>query len=233
MDTKMRKALATSTKVSMRLILFCAFCVLLCAFCVPPADLFQTRLNLETGYWIPRRVVAQDDRGHHYVPLREVEMEIKDFTFPTLEGGRINLRESAQTPNLILVHYFAAWCHNSNFDVKTMTEIYDRYRDQGLLVIGVCEYSSRDELRDFIKKHKPTYPICIEGDGRKKDRTGTTHYAYRSRVDDQRLWGTPLNILIDAAVIEPDGEVVARNARVAPGEVIKTELEELIREKLR
>ncbi len=179
-----------------------------------------------------QNVQAIEAHSHHYVPLREVGMEIKDFTFPTLEGGGVNLREAAKGKKLVLVHYFAAWCRNSNFDVTTMTEIYDKYRDQGLLVIGVCEYSSRDELRGFIKKHKPAYPICIEGDGRKKDRTGTTHYAYRNQVDDQRLWGTPLNILISADEIQKEGEIVTKRVRIAPGEVIKTELEELIREKL-
>jgi hypothetical protein len=179
-----------------------------------------------------RKVQTVEAQTHHYVPLREVEMEIRDFTFPTLEDSRVNLRESARGKKLVLVHYFAAWCRNSNFDVKTMTEIYDKYRDRGLLVIGVCEYSSRDELRAFIEKHKPPYPICIEGDGRKKDRTGTTHYAYRSQVDDQRSWGTPLNVLISTDEIQREGDFVARHVRVAPGEVIKTELEELIREKL-
>lgn len=176
-------------------------------------------------------VIAQEDRGHHYVPLREAAMEIKDFTFPTLDGGKLNLREAAQGKRLVLVHYFAAWCHNSNYDVVTMTELYNKYRAQGLLVIGVCEYSTRDELRKFIAKHKPTYPICIEGD-EKKDRTGTTHYAYRKQVDDQRLWGTPLNVLIAAAEIQEKGDVIAKRVLIAPGEVVKKEIEDLLSEKL-
>lgn len=184
-------------------------------------------------------VLAQTDQNlkvqtveaalHDHAPLREVEIEIKDFTFPALDDSPINLRESARGKKMTLVHYFAAWCHNSNFDVKTMTEIYDKYREQGLLVIGVCEYSSRKELREFIEKHKPTYPICIEGDGKSRDRTRTTHYAYRRQVDDQRKWGTPLNILIADSNIQSEGEIVARRVRLAPGEVVKTELEEIIR----
>jgi len=174
---------------------------------------------------------AQESR-HHYVPLREATIEIKDFTFPTLDGGKLNLREAAQGQRLVLVHYFAAWCHNSRYDVVTMTKLYDQYRAQGLLVIGVCEYSTRDELRKFIAKHQPTYPICIEGDGEKKDRTGTTHYAYRKQVDDQRLWGTPLNVLIAAEDIQKDGDIVARRVHIAPGEVIKKEFEDLLSEKL-
>jgi peroxiredoxin len=174
---------------------------------------------------------AQEDK-HQYASLREAEAEVKDFTFTTLDDGRVNLREAARGKRLVLIHYFASWCHNSNFDVATMTELYDKYRDRGFLVIGVCEYSSRNELRGFIKKHNPTYPICLENDGKKKDRVGTTHYAYRSKAGDDRLWGTPFNILIADSDIQNEGEVFARRIRVAPGEAIKTELEEVIRHHL-
>lgn len=176
---------------------------------------------------------GQHDKGHHYVPLREVEMEIRDFSFATLDGKIINLREAVKGKKLVLVHYFAAWCHNSNFDVRTMKEFYDKYKDQGFLVVGVCEYSNETELRGFIERHKPEYPICVEGDGKFKDRTGTTHYAYRSKLDDNRHWGTPLNILIAAEDVQKKGDIVAKRVRIATGEVIKSEFEELIREKLK
>lgn len=174
--------------------------------------------------------VAQDDKGHYYVPLRNVEMEIKDFNFATLDGKTINLREAVKGKKLVLIHYFAAWCHNSNFDVKTMKELYEKYKDQGFTVIGVCEYSNELELRGFIERHEPEYPICIEGDGKFKDRTGTTHYAYRSKLDDNRHWGTPLNILIAAEDVQKKGDIVAKRVRIAAGEVIKSEFEELIKQ---
>jgi hypothetical protein len=114
-----------------------------------------------------------------------------------------------------------------------MKELYEKYKDRGFLVIGVCEYSRPEELREFIEKHKPTYPICMEGDGKLKDRTGTTHYRYRNKLDDNRHWGTPLNVLIDADDVLNRKEVVASHVRVAPGEVIKSEFEELIQERLK
>lgn len=175
---------------------------------------------------------AQVDSGHTYAPMREAELDIKDFNFPTLSGESIRLSEALSGRKLVLLHYFAAWCHNSNYDVVTINELYDKYRDQGFIVIGVCEYSTKGELKKFIEKHKPSYPVCYEGEGRKKDRTGTTHYLYRKKVEDTRLWGTPLNILLNADDVVKEGEIVVRRVRVAPGELVKTEVEELIRERL-
>jgi len=176
---------------------------------------------------------AQNDHGHYYVPMREVEMEIKDFSFPTPDGQTIKLSEAVKGKKVVLIHYFAAWCHNSKFDVNTMKELYEKYKDRDFLVIGICEYSNEAELRGFIETYKPTYPICVEGDGKLKDRTGTTHYAYRSQLEDNRHWGTPLNILIAAEDFQKKGEVVTKHVRIAAGEVIKSEFEELIRERVK
>jgi peroxiredoxin len=164
---------------------------------------------------------------HHYGSLREADIELKDFTYPTTQGGSIRLREIIKDKNLVILHYFAAWCHNSNYDVKTMTEIHNRYKDKGVLVLGVFEYSKNDEIRAFLEKHNPPYPICIEG-GKKLDRTATTHYAYRKRANDDRAWGTPLNLFFSAKDVLGEGDIVASHVRVALGEAIKSEIEEWI-----
>ncbi len=171
------------------------------------------------------------DADHQYAPLREVQLSFKDFSFPTLEGTVLNLREQARGSSVVIVSFFAAWCHNSNYDVKTLNELYFKYRDQGLAIIGVCEYSSADELRDFIAKHQPAYPICFEGDHQTRQRD-TTHFYYRQKVGDKkRKWGTPLNIVIRAEDRLEQGDTVAKRVLVATGELIKKEVEELIQQK--
>jgi len=169
---------------------------------------------------------------HQYAPLREVKLELKDFSFSTLEGATLNLREAARGKRLILVTYFAAWCHNSNYDVETINELYTKYREPGLAVVGVCEYSSPEELRGFIERHKPTYPICLEGGDQIKDRSATTHYHYRKQAGDQRRWGTPFSILISADEMREQGETITKRAHAAAGELIKAEAEEFIRQQL-
>lgn len=186
-----------------------------------------------TASILPAASGGQEFSSHNYSSLRAVEIQLKDFSFDKLDGEPISLREAVKGQKLILVHYFAAWCHNSNFDVVTINELYKKYRHQGFAVIGVCEYSTASELKEFIENHQPEYPICLEGDGKKKQRTGTTHYFYRQQAHDQRLWGTPLNILVSAEDLNPTGEIVAGRAQIALGELVKTEVDELLKEKLK
>lgn len=170
--------------------------------------------------------------AHEYAPLHEAVLEIKDFSFKTLDDKSLNLRAAAQGKQLVLVHYFAAWCHNSNYDVETINELYRKYKDSGLQVIGVCEYSKPEELRNFIKQHNPEYPICLESE-KTKDRLKTTHYNYRTAAQDPRLWGTPFNLMLQTSDFSASGEVVARRAQVAFGELMKPEVEALIKQELK
>jgi len=174
----------------------------------------------------------QSDVNHQYAPLREAKLEFKDFSFPTLENKTLNLREAARGKRLLLVTYFASWCHNSTYDVDTLNELYAKYREQGLEIIGVSVYSSPDELRNFIKEHKTAFPICRESDEKVKNRNDTTHYRYRKQMDDNRRWGTPFSVFISPSEIEERGEIVTKRVRVVAGELIKKETEEFIRQQL-
>lgn len=185
---------------------------------------------LMTGAAQDRQQEFSAEHSHDYAKLFQIDMAIDNFTFPLLDGGEVRLRDAVKGHKLILIHYFAAWCHNSNYDVVTINELYQKYRDAGLEVIAVCEYSSRDAIRKFVEKHKPAYKIAVEGKGKRNERATSTHYKYRMKAADTRLWGTPLNILIDAKDINAQGDIVAGKARVANGELISSEVEELIKE---
>jgi peroxiredoxin len=210
----------------MRMILIrtCSLLAFMIGLAVLPAasSSFQPQSNKDKG----------KEPDHHYAPLRETEMEIKDFSFPTLGGDQIRLSEAVRGKQLILIHFFSPWCHNSNFDVLTLNGLYQKYRDRGLQVIGVCEYSKKNELRDFLKKHQPDYTICIEGDDKRPGRTETAHFIYRKQINDERVWGTPLNILISAEDVMNEHGIVARRVRIAPGELIKDEIEKIFDETL-
>lgn len=173
-----------------------------------------------------------ETHDHEYAELQAAELGIKDLTFKTLDGKPLSLRELAAGNKLVLIHYFAAWCHNSNYDVETIKELYAKYKDQGFQVMAVCEYSKPNELRDFINKYQPPYPIVLESQ-RTKDREKTTHYAARTYLQDKRLWGTPFNLLLNTADFQATGDVVTNRAQAAFGELMKSQVEQYIRQQLK
>lgn len=174
------------------------------------------------------------ERDHKLVSFREGQIAIRDFTYSTLEGQKINLREAVRNHKAVLVVFFAAWCENSAHDSETINALYRQYHDQGLAVIGVCNYSSRDELKEFITKHGIEYPVCMEGEAKTDDevyaqREKTTHFVYRRQSGDKRKWGTPFTLLIDTKESQTEGESVTEKVHIAPGELKRNEAEKLVR----
>ena len=172
---------------------------------------------------------ATGSRYHDYASLRNVSLAVDDFEVRTREGRKVRVGELVKEGKIVLLHFFATFCHNSNYDVVTVNELYRTYREAGLTVVGISEYSSEEELAKFVARHQPLYPLVMEEEtGRKK----TRHYRYRTSVGDERKWGTPFNIVIDGRDVDPQSGTIARQVYVATGELVRAEVESLIRRRL-
>ena len=171
-------------------------------------------------------------KRHEYASLRKARVEVVDFEMPTLAGTPVQLRELIEDAKVVLIHFFATFCHNSNYDVRTINDLYRAWREQGLVVIGVCEYSSATQLRRFQERHRPEYPIVLEGEGLRSDREQTLHYRYRRQAGDSRHWGTPFNLFLEKWSSDKKKTVLTRKVKVATGELIRAEVEALLRRRL-
>jgi peroxiredoxin len=176
---------------------------------------------------------VKDEIDHKLVTYENHSLDYKNFTLPTsVEGKKIDLREFTKGKKLVLVTYFAAWCDNSNHDYETINYLLKKFGDKGLAVIGICNYSAEQEVKDFIKTHQPLYPICIENSD-EKAREKSTHFMYRKQCGDTRKWGTPFSLLIETKKMKPDGEILATEVQSAAGEMDRKEAEKLIKKLLK
>lgn len=175
----------------------------------------------------------KEELDHKLVLFQPHKLEYKAFSLPTsIEGQTIDLREAIKGKKVVLVTYFAAWCENSNHDYETIQHLLKKFGDKGLAVIGVCEYSELKEIQEFINKHHPAYPVCIESTDDKL-REKTLHYSYRKQCGDTRKWGTPFSLLIEAKNIQPQGEIFANEVLAANGEIDRKEAEKLLKQLLK
>jgi thiol-disulfide isomerase/thioredoxin len=175
-------------------------------------------------------VFAQD--GHEYAPLEEKVVNYENWRLKDLQDKPIDLRSFVQGKKLVLVVYFAPWCPNWRNEAPIAAKLYDKYKAQGLEVIGVGEYASRDEVRTFFGSSGARYTIVTESESREA-RDKTTHYAYRQATGDKRKWGSPWNIFLDPASISRDEEVLTEKAWVVNGELIEADVDKFIADRLK
>jgi thiol-disulfide isomerase/thioredoxin len=171
--------------------------------------------------------------GHEWAPLLELKLDYKDWTFKSLkDGAPVSLRELAKGKKLVMVVYFAPWCGNWRAEAPTVWKLYEKYKAQGFEVVGVSEYGSAEDSRKYFEgQGGAPFPVVVESeatDAREK----TTHFTYRQAVNDTRRWGSPFNVFLEPSKLNASGELLTEKAFVVGGELIETDAEQFIRERL-
>ena len=113
--------------------------------------------------------------------------------------------------------FYAEWCPNCHYDVKTLKEVFNLFRDD-LVDFNLNMMLSSDENSiNFIESNNLQIPFKVSN-LKKKDEESflkTKYNKFKSEVKDDRKWGFPLHI-----INKKEGVKVA----VIKGEIIKKEM---------
>jgi thiol-disulfide isomerase/thioredoxin len=176
--------------------------------------------------------IARAQASHEYSPLTEQTVNYKNWALQDLKTDKpADLRKLMAGKKLVMIVYFAPWCGNWRNEAPIAAKLYEKYKNQGFQVIGVSEYASRDDVRNFFGADGPPYPIVTESESR-DDKEKTLHYGYRQLTGDKRNWGSPWNIFLEPAKVKATGDVLAEKAWVVNGELIEDEVDQFIASKV-
>lgn len=75
-----------------------------------------------------------------------------------LEGNEYTL--SGQKGKVVIIDFWATWCRPCLQSIPIFISLYDKYKDQGLLVLGVG-LDKEESLRRFAKQYNISYPILV------------------------------------------------------------------------
>ena len=165
-------------------------------------------------------------------PLQEREIKYKDWTYQAVNNDKnINLRDFTADKKLVLVVYFAPWCPNWKHEAPFAEKLYEKYKSNGFGVIGVGEYDTVDAMKTNLADKKITFPVVHESES-KQAKSETLHYKYRKTTGDARNWGSPWNIFLEPANLKQKGDVLTEKTFIVNGELIETDVEKFVREKL-
>jgi thiol-disulfide isomerase/thioredoxin len=166
--------------------------------------------------------------NHEYAPIQEKTINYKDWTYKSLkDDAPVNLRDWSKNKKLVLVVYFAPWCPNWRYEAPVVARLYDKYKSQGLEVIGISEYGGRDEVKNFFGEKGAPYLVVSESEARDA-RDKTSHYTYRQATGDTRRWGSPFNIFFEPSKLSKSGDVLTEKAWTVNGELVEEEASKFI-----
>jgi len=124
------------------------------------------------------------------------------LTFETLDG-RGEIRLADYRGKAVVLNFWASWCGPCKDEAPLLQSVWERYRDEGLVVLGVDAQDLRGAAQAFVERYELTYPIAYDGNGASLGRYGNTGFPETWFVGrDGRLVGEHIVGPFDEAQLE-------------------------------
>jgi peroxiredoxin len=82
-----------------------------------------------------------------------------DFTLTDLRGTNWSLQ--GLRGKVVLVNFWATWCPPCRKEMPDLDELYQRFKDQGLIVLAISD-EDEAKVRPFVTERNITYPILLD-----------------------------------------------------------------------
>ena len=129
------------------------------------------------------------------------------------QDGTLSIAELRGKP--VVVNFWASWCIPCRDEAPVLEQTYRRYRDQGLVVLGIDVNDFRADARRFMDKHGLTYPIVYDGKGSTVGKWGVRGFPETFFVDRSgKLVGERISGPVD---IERNRDAYERGIALALG----------------
>ncbi len=79
-----------------------------------------------------------------------------DFVLPLFSGGEFKL--SAYRGQPLVINFWASWCPPCVEEAPALERVWQSYRDQGIVVLGVNMQDAEGDARAFLAQFNITYP---------------------------------------------------------------------------
>jgi peroxiredoxin len=88
--------------------------------------------------------------------------KLDKFTVKDMNGAEVKLADFKG--KAILLNYWATWCGPCKVEIPAFVELYDQYKAQGFVILGVSTDDDAETLRSYAKDMKMNYPVLVGRD---------------------------------------------------------------------
>lgn len=147
-------------------------------------------------------------RNPRALPSPLIGRPAPSFTVPQFAGGVLDT--TTLRGRVLVVNFWASWCYPACYEeAPRLQRVSDRFKDRGVVVIGVNIQDQERPAREFIRQFGQTFPNGM-------DRTGRISI-------DFGVYGVPETFIVDQ-----DGRIVAKHVGAVPEEWMVEHIQRLL-----
>ena len=132
-----------------------------------------------------------------------------DFTLKDVNGKDVRLADFKGKP--LVINFWATWCGPCKLEVPFFVDLAQKYKAQGLTIVGISTDDTPEDIRAFATEYKINYPLLV-GNGREdvQDAFGP-------------LWGIPVSVIVGR-----DGKIAVKHSGIGTKEQFEREIVALL-----
>ena len=134
------------------------------------------------------------------------EKPAPDFALTDLAGNEITLDDL--TGKVIFLNFWATWCGPCRHEIPDFIEFYDKYKEQGVEIIGISVDKSEKKVKEFMDQHKINYPVAM---------------ATNEIMGDYK----PGRYIPTTIIINPNGDIVEKKVGIMDKATLESYFQEL------
>ena len=143
-----------------------------------------------------------------YIPSPLLGRRAPNFTLQRFDGSTLRLEDLRGS--VVFLNFWASWCPPCRSEARALEDAWRRYKDQGVVFVGVNTQDDEAHARDFIAEFGVTYPNGQDPGGR--------------IAIDYGVWGLPETFFIDR-----EGRITYKHVGTLGAGTMTTKLGEALR----
>ncbi len=155
--------------------------------------------------WLLAYGFSHDPR---YIQSPLIARQAPSFTLPLFGGGTIRLEDLRG--KVVFLNFWASWCPPCRAEARTLEAAWQRYKDRGIVFLGIDIQDTEQDARAFLKEFGITYLNA-------RDASGEVAIEYG-------VWGIPETYFIDRK-----GRITYKQVGALGWPIITAKLDEALR----
>ena len=133
----------------------------------------QTKTYKKYISTLKKKVVRKADRAESRKKAAEEAVSLVgrhyiDLEYPDPDGTAVRLSSVIDDPatRYVVLDFWATWCGPCIQSIPTLKEVYAKYHDKGLEIIGISQETKAKEWKSFVAENEMTWINVLSGRGK-------------------------------------------------------------------